>query len=284
MGVIMAGSKDSVLEAPQAIFITHLKQKHSAPEFERNLSAPSQARIKEEIVYSQFQTALTILRSKDSIVLLEGLNEDLTEDNRNLQIGSEVGSEFKEGFPDRYDLLTVEQKKLLYEFSGPEILFYLGELSNIYKTETMDVTQRIVKMLNETPRTEILKPACMELILGVREKCAIECVKLAALTSKNEHVLMVFGARHDFEETIKALNDKTIVFKGSIDTRLSAKQKEANTAAIHSRLVQSIESTVDKKEASPLKEKVVVVSRVDNDVKVLEEPHTVIPTITQRKL
>lgn len=192
------------------ISIIHVQQKHKPP-FMQNCPP----KILEEVAYSQYHVAKIILENKDAIVLKESLYENYTpkifqeSSSQEKSMFSFVAMVFPKGIPGSFDKLSPLQKDTLVKLSGPVVLFYLGQLTHIYKTSS----EKECKLVDSR-----VKLGEVGVITEVREKQAIHWAKQAAIQSGKTKVLLVFGASHNFERTISKLNDPLVTFHKNINT------------------------------------------------------------------
>jgi hypothetical protein len=165
---------------------------------------PTQETI-EAIVQSQLKVIKAIKERPNSIVMEEGryqnINDsDLDDANYNM-FNSAVGimrlaarSIFPQGVNQDCHALTALQKKFIYEKGGTLTLFYLGEISSIYKSIHKEVGDAIHQQVRSNDFSSIDLP---------REKEAVACAKEAVMEHygrcNGSSVLVVFTASHDFK-------------------------------------------------------------------------------------
>jgi hypothetical protein len=214
------------------IFITHLKQIHNL-NGTRFLSHTAY----EKIAFSQFGTAQAILqdlKENKSIVLVEGLNQDLSPLEMSITKAEEALYIFPQGLPKNYLELNDQQKYFLVTVGGAYTLYYLNQLPNIYKTLTPEEDKEIrekleyenlPKMLSKiyNPSGNAFYPEFDILINEKRELAALKLAEKAAIETGNPNVILVFGAAHNFEKRIKFLSNPFIVFNKNIETHESDK-------------------------------------------------------------
>jgi hypothetical protein len=100
---------------------------------------------------------------------------------------------FAQGVNQDYNALTALQEKFIYENGGALTLFYLGEISSIYKSIHKEVGDAIHQQVRSNDFSSIDLP---------REKEAVACAKEAVMEHygrlNGSSVLVVFTANHDF--------------------------------------------------------------------------------------
>lgn len=201
----------------EKIYITNVKFNHPLPLDLFGIKSETPPEISDLIARSQFKTMQTILAHPGFIVVCECLYENATPEKLQellsspFSLASVVRMFFKNGvIPDTYDELTEVQKLVLSEHDGAMILFFLGKITHIYKSQTEAEWKLIEARIRAGDMSDVMAP---------REILAINWCKQAAKESGNNQILLLFGAAHNFKERIALLNDPGVVFGGEIDTR-----------------------------------------------------------------
>lgn len=183
--------------------ITHIKQLHTPRH-------PMDQPLLEKIAFSQYKVAKTILAHPHSIVAHEDIYKTMTptdvKDNRFVPLTHKI---FPNGIPESFTSLNPVQKEYLAKIQGAKTLYYLGKLSHIYKTASEQEAKRI---------NSGIAIGRLDLIFEARETLALTWSHQAALHAKNPHILLVYGAGHNFKSRIEQLHHSSIVFKKSINT------------------------------------------------------------------
>jgi hypothetical protein len=213
----------STAATPQKVSITHVKQMHMPPKSSEEMITDDMI---EHIACSQYGVIKTILANPEAIVVKEGLTEDYTPSTKHQMLAKTTQIILPLGIPDDYSKLTPLQKKFLADLGGAEVLFFLNKLTHIYKAITVDDDKRISSIVRGDQKeltsaqllNRILKPEISLLVFGEREKLALTLAKKAALLSKKNHVLLIFGSKHNFKTRIQEVNDPEIEYKGSVET------------------------------------------------------------------
>lgn len=202
----------------EKISVIHIKQQHKIPDFVREYREIGTS-------YSQYHVAKSILEHKDAIVLQEGLYEDYTPQIyfESKELVEEVKKNFSKGLPDSYKELSELQRQFLREFDGSVILFFLGQITHVFKTQSEEEFKqdsvehdKLIKQLNELEGTELTSDT-LNWLFKVREERALNRAKETAREHGANKVLLVYGADHDIEKRISDLKDPSIVFEKSID-------------------------------------------------------------------
>ncbi|MHB1949079.1 MAG: hypothetical protein ACYCQI_13305 [Gammaproteobacteria bacterium] len=194
----------------KVVNLSHVMIMHKPPMGEMDKT------FKDRVAYSEYHAAKAILANPDAIVLYEGLTENLTPEvvkkqssQRILFTAAEIY--FPSGFPDTFAGLSELQKHFLVEQGGPCTLFYLGKISHVYKTRRKETDKLVDEFIATGANAGSVFESC--------EKDAIDFAKEAVRETGKNHVLLVFGALHDYKKRIALLNDPSIIFRDSIDTR-----------------------------------------------------------------
>ena len=222
------------------ISISHIKQMHSIGDT-RFLSPVDY----EKIAFSQYNVAEAILQNQKeskSIVLVEGLTQDLTPLEMSITKADDAQYIFPHGLPKTYSELDDQQKYFLVTVGGPYTLYYLHLLPNLYKTLTPEEDNEIRSKLEYDNPSKMLSKIYHadgsmtkeydKLINKKRELSALKLAVQAAIETENPNILLVFGDAHDFKNRIKLLSNPAIVFKKNIDTHIAA-EKQAFGSDIH---------------------------------------------------
>ncbi len=227
------------------INITHIKQLHDNPISEMT---PSET---EKVAFSQFNVAKAILKKykpQETIILLEGEVEDLLQETQRSEWvikeeASRIKQIFPSGLPDQFSSLTSLQKETLVKIDSTKILYYLGEITDIYKTanknEQKESVRCVQKMqhlnieykddfshLNWHPRMQAEAVYArnqryydyMWCVWKPREWLAIRYAKEAAIKTNKSEVLIIFGGVHNFNECIDLMKDPDISLSSAIET------------------------------------------------------------------
>lgn len=205
--------------ADAEVKITHVQQLHMPPGTE---DIP--ASFKERIAQSQYWVARAILANPSAIVLAEGVNENLTPENRSFAWTLVAQMYFPDGIPSTFSSLTTLQKKMLSEHCAAFVLFYLGKITHLYKTSNEAESKSLEPILAKALTVGLSKTE-EATVNEIREDRAIFWAKDAALTSGNNKVLLVYGGAHDFEYRIQQSKLPGVIFHGAIDTFNASEEK-----------------------------------------------------------
>lgn len=201
----------STAASPASVKITHIKQLHMPPISAKKIPAA----IKEKVAQSEYLVARAIIDNPGVIVLKESLYEDYTPEVYRMSalnlmsIYHMARHVFPSGFPTTFFSLCQLQKDFLAEIGAPTLLFYLGNITHVYKASSESECKLVDAAF---ARGEF------EVVFEPREKQAIHWAKQAAHQSGNNNVFLVFGAVHNFESRITLLSDPSVIYCGSIDT------------------------------------------------------------------
>lgn len=166
------------------IHMIHVAQAHKLP-----FGMKPSSEYVETVLQSQLQVAQAIRKYPGRPILVEGLYEDATFNPEN-PFNMAANMIFPQGLQfNDVNELTALQREFLYEYGAVFTLFYLGEISSLYKT--------IHKEASEIIDHQILS-GDFDKIFNAREKETIECVKEAVATQSHDTVLVIFGAAHNF--------------------------------------------------------------------------------------
>jgi hypothetical protein len=209
-----ASPKTELFGPKLPINITHVMQMHNRPAISKN-GYPESPEEAEAIASSQYRITQIILNNPNYIVVSEGAYEDLNSQSPTLMKDIIAQTIFPKGIPDQFLELTNSQKDFLKENGAANTLYYLGELSHVYRSTDADSEKRDAKLIEEN-FANILSAAVGE----SRETRALNWAKSAAEKSKNNNVLLIYGSSHDFEDRIIKLNDKTFCYKGDYNTEV----------------------------------------------------------------
>lgn len=242
--------------------LIHVKNMHTTPNPE-SLPKP----IFEEIAFSQFNLAKYILeykKHKEPIILLEGLAEDLSLINMSITNSELALFLFRDGLiPDDFSLLNDLQKKFLVQHGGVHTLFYLNQITEIHKSITPEEQKEIKDALQYAEPAKMyskifssdgsVKPEFKKLINDKRDLAAIRHAKEVGMETGCDEILIVFGGAHRFENQIRLLNDPTIVYGGSVETRslqsILASQLQSGQREMPDR--KQIETWLEQNKISP---------------------------------
>lgn len=205
--------KSSVDATPERkITLQHVKQMHM-PRVSVSVVTPI---VKEHVSYSQYHVARTILANPNTIVLDEGLYEDCTPETaeklKKDPMGMFVVAKiiFPDGIPDQFEKLNQLQKDFIAEVGAPIVLFYLDQLTHVYKTSSEEENKKLESAVAKGDYSMVYEP---------REKQALFWAKQAAIKSGKNHILLIYGADHNFERHKDILSKEGIDIQMSLDTR-----------------------------------------------------------------
>ena len=198
------------------------------------------------IAFSQFNVAKTIMANPEAIVLAENLVDDINEDPLSYsnipyafdeKIFKKIKGDFPEGFPKDYIDLTVAQKDWLVYCGAPIVLFSLGLLKSVYKTDTREEVTALMAYLkkkgyvnekgefnDDFSRAIVSDPEIKKRVQDNREERVFKLVAEAAAKSdkNNPLILLVYGIAHKIGEKIKKMeNSSRIIYQGRINTERS---------------------------------------------------------------
>jgi hypothetical protein len=201
------------------INVTHLMQEHAGQDFCAFIARTP------EIAYSQFRIIEEILANPDAIIVLEGLEKDLTPEVRNrldlFLLIKQAKEFFPDTVPDKFEDLTGPQMDFLATHGGAKTLYYLGIRDYVYKSATSSFYEKHGKKdFYEREDEDEDKLHNIDYYITEREKKAIRCLQKMALTlgEKEVSVLLIFGIAHNFEARIKAMKNENLIFKTKINT------------------------------------------------------------------
>lgn len=195
--------------------IIHITQLHKLP-----FGIKPEPGYIESSVQSQFKVAHEIKKHPEYPVLVEGLNENVSE-AASYPLYNVAKMIFPDGFPNSFLDLTKLQKDFLYEKGAVHTLFYLDDIKSIYKSIHKDASDIIDKKISDGGYEHIFLP---------REQEAIECAKEAAMGSSHNlegaTVFLVYGGGHDMKSHCDREN-----FEYEIIDTLPASAKEFTSAS-----------------------------------------------------
>lgn len=203
-------SKDALPE--RKITLQHVKQAHDLPGLQLDPMG------KEAVSYSQYhvaKTILAILANRNAVVVAEGLEDHTPESAKELKMNPmnmfrAAKSIFRKGIPDKFEELNALQKQFLVEVTAPRVLFFLDQLTHIYQTSSKEERKELEIALSKDDYSMVFEP---------RERQALFWAKQAAIKSGKNHILLIFGASHNFERHQDILSKEGIEIQMSIDTR-----------------------------------------------------------------
>lgn len=194
------------VKSDEKLYLTHVKQMHADPIL--GIDVPKSSF--EKMALSQFKVVKTILQFPNAAVLDESLFEDLIADDlspENQKKRVEALKLFpKKELPTDYADLDPEQKKFIVLNGGAITLLLLGKLTHVYKTYNSQFEYNAIWESFRLGRD-------VSVITETREKLAISLAKRAAGITKKQHVLLIYGAMHDFVSS-----DSNVIFTPSVAT------------------------------------------------------------------
>ena len=149
----------------------------------------------EEVVESQLKVMHAIQKYADCPVLVEGLhtNLDLTSMYFEQDSIANVRELFSGGIPKHFTLLTLSQKKALYEHGACDLMLMLGLIPTLYKT-TNSKPVATLSQVQALTHEQLFDQREVETVV-----CAREALSKHRSYRNQPTALVVFGAIHRFQ-------------------------------------------------------------------------------------
>ncbi len=203
------------------IEILHVAQTHrdalrTLDEHKANGGTGAARNLLDMVVQSQLKVAQLIKKHPNTPVVSESCGRTLSyplTDEVSIQIHKKIKEIYSQGMPEKLESLTDVQKRLLYEYGAPFLLFFLGQIKTLYRSSNEDgEVANAMKHMSSVKDSDNYNEL-LDILDEPREKeaiqHAIEAIYLDDLKNNttnlpnhqllNRQVLLVYGSAHNFK-------------------------------------------------------------------------------------
>jgi len=198
------------------IEILHVAQSHGDPvkSFDEHIESDGlkvAIKLLDKIVQAQLKVVQTIKKYSNIPVVNEGCDRTLSHpltDDIAIQLSDVIKEIFPQGIPEKLDSLTYVQKRLLYDYGAPFLLFMLGQITTLYRScdedgELAEAEKHLSSIKNDNYYNKLLDildvPREKEAIQYAIEAIYLDNNKINTTCLPNRQVLLVYGSAHNFK-------------------------------------------------------------------------------------